>query len=101
MPIKPGPGDKKVLLLISGNELDELKGITWALAESFGLDRRIENYAGKRPIGLYSWDMECLIDTLDYVVDIKDDPDMTDSGRHILEGLSARLKGEYGRVWKK
>ena len=31
------------------------------MAEAFGLDRRIENYQGKRPIGLFSWDFDCLL----------------------------------------
>lgn len=59
--IKPGPKDKKVSLLISGEELTELKRLTWLMSEFFGLDSRIEHYQGKRPIGLYSWDFECLL----------------------------------------
>jgi hypothetical protein len=35
-----------------------------SLPESFGLERRVERYQGKRPIGLYRWDLECLLDTL-------------------------------------
>ncbi len=31
------------------------------MAEAFGLDRRIEAYSGKRPIGLYRWDLNCLL----------------------------------------
>ena len=43
-------------------ELRELKSL--ALPESFGLERRVQRYEGKRPIGLYRWDLECLLDTL-------------------------------------
>ena len=30
------------------------------MAESFGLDGRIANMTGKREIGCYSWDLDCL-----------------------------------------
>lgn len=30
------------------------------MAESFGLDRRIANLTGKRKVGFYMWDLECL-----------------------------------------
>ena len=39
------------------------------MAEAFGLDRRIDKYRGKRPIGFYRWDMDCLIDVLDIALD--------------------------------
>jgi hypothetical protein len=91
--MKPGSGDKKLSILISGEDLDELKGITWALSECYGLDRRIEAYAGKRPIGLYSWDVEALMAAIENVMDPKyADPDMTPSGRIILANLLGRLK---------
>jgi hypothetical protein len=56
--IKPGSGDKKVIVLISGQELIELKRFTWMMSEIFGLDRRIENYQGTRPIALSNWDLD-------------------------------------------
>ena len=59
--MKPGSRDIKVNILITGEELEELQKHTWSMVEAFGLDRRIEQYKGKRPIGLYQWDMECLI----------------------------------------
>lgn len=34
------------------------------MAESFGLNCRIEAYTGTRAIGLYSWDLECFTDVL-------------------------------------
>ena len=49
-------------MLIKGAELRVLKELS--LPESFGLERRVERYQGKRPIGLYRWDLECLLDTL-------------------------------------
>lgn len=30
------------------------------MAESFGLDNRIDNLTGKREVGFYSWDLDCL-----------------------------------------
>jgi len=66
--MKPGSRDIKVQILIAGQELEELQKHTWSMAESFGLDRRIDQYMGKKPIGLYRWDLECLIDVLDSAV---------------------------------
>jgi hypothetical protein len=39
--MKPGSKDKRVSLLIAGDELTELKRLTWLMSESFGLDTRI------------------------------------------------------------
>ena len=48
------------------------------MSKSFGLDTRIENYQGKRPIGFCSWDLECLLDVIDHVLkDGKEYPDKT------------------------
>ena len=38
------------------------------MVEAFGLDRRIANYQGVRPIGLYRWDIECLFDVINSVL---------------------------------
>jgi len=48
--MKPGPNDVKLIILITGDELHELKRFTIDMVEAFGLDRRIEAYTGKRPI---------------------------------------------------
>ena len=74
--IKPGSKDKKAFLLIAGEELTELKRMTWLMSESFALDTRIENYRGKRPIGLYSWDFECLLAIIDHA--LKDGKEYSD-----------------------
>ena len=50
--MKPGPNDVKLAILITGDELLELKRFTTDMVEAFGLDRRIEGYSGKRSIGL-------------------------------------------------
>ena len=62
--MKPGKRDKKYHILITGKELQELKRYVYTMAESFGLDRRVMQYQGKRPLGFYRWDIECLLDTI-------------------------------------
>ena len=57
--MRPGKYDRMHQVQIEGAELRELKKLD--LAESFGLDRRIERYQGKRPLGLYRWDLEGLL----------------------------------------
>ena len=69
--MKPRSRDIKINILISGDELTELKRHAWMMVEAFGLDSRIENYKGTRPIGFYRWDLECLIDTIDCALDDK------------------------------
>ena len=93
--MKPGSRDKKLPILISGEELSELQRHSWHMAEAFGLDRRIENYKGKRPIGLYSWDFDCILAVIEYVMDDpKEYPDKNDSGYIALRNLYDRLRSE-------
>ena len=58
--MKAGPKDKQYKILITGQELEELKRFTWSMVEVFGLDNKIEKYKGKRPICFYSWDLDCV-----------------------------------------
>ncbi len=96
--IKPGSRDIKVNMLIAGEELDELQKHTWSMVEAFGLDRRIEQYKGKRPIGFYRWDMDCLIDVLSIALDDpKEYPDHKSSDYLALKNLSEKLRSEYNR----
>lgn len=60
MSIKPGPKDIKAYIKFEEVELDLLQDNTWQMAESFGLDSRIANLTGKRKVGFYMWDLECL-----------------------------------------
>ena len=62
--MKPGKRDVPVRVLIAGAELEALRELTGALCESFGLDRRIESYQGRRPISLYPWDVDLLLDVV-------------------------------------
>ncbi len=66
--MRPGKNDVPVRLLITGAELDELHRLTGALCETFGLDRRIEGYQGKRPIALFRWDLDALVDVVDHAL---------------------------------
>jgi hypothetical protein len=94
--MEPGSRDKKVPVLISGTELLELKRFTWMMSEAFGLDSRIENYQGQRPIGLYRWDFECLLSVLDSAVKRKVEyPDKNAPGWTDMANLFGRLSDEY------
>jgi hypothetical protein len=64
--MKPGRRDIRHKALIAGDELQELKRDTGSMAKAFGLDRKIEAYQGTRPITLYRWDLECLMDVIEY-----------------------------------
>ena len=99
--MKPGPNDVKLTILITGDELLELQRFTVDMAEAFGLDRRIEAYSGKRPIGLYRWDLDCLLAVMDLALkDQRAYPDKTSSSYAALKRLRERLQEEYRRVWE-
>ena len=98
--MKPGRGDVKLAILIAGEELHELKRFTIYMVEAFGLDRRIEAYSGKRPIGFYRWDLDCLSAVIDNA--LKDErayPDKTSAGYAVLKRLQDRLENEYRNTW--
>jgi hypothetical protein len=94
--MKPCSGDIRHKVLITGDELRELKRHTGAMAEAFGLDSKIEAYKGTRPITLYRWDLECLMDVIDCELDdpreypVKNAPEY-----HTLKRLGQRLREEY------
>ena len=67
--IKPGLHDKKYFILITGDELDELQAHAWDFTECYGLNRRIYNYKGKRPMGLYPWDVEAMKEVIGIVME--------------------------------
>ena len=74
---------------------------TWSMTEAFGLDRRIENYQGTRPIGFYRWDLDCLIDVIDIALnDPNDYPDKNSEGYRALMELDKRLKKEYQKKFE-
>lgn len=66
------------------------------MVEAFGLDSRIERYQGKRPIGFYRWDLDCLIDVIDIVLnDPREYPNKGDTEYKAIKKLHNRFKNEY------
>jgi hypothetical protein len=99
--MKPRTGDVKIEMLIKGEELAQLKRHAWLMAESFGLDSRIERYQGKRSIRFYRWDMDCLIDVVSIALtDSKKYPSRKGRGYIALQRLHGRLKEEYQRTFE-
>lgn len=98
--MKAGPGDKKVDLLIAGEELDQLKRFTVFMCEAYGLDNKIEKYAGKRPMSFYQWDMDCLLSVMELALrDDREYPDKSSSACMALGRLRDRVLDEYGRAY--
>jgi hypothetical protein len=98
--MKTGSRDHQHRLLIGGDELRELQRHTGSMAEAFGLDRKIENYKGTRPITLYRWDLDCLMDVIDLALrDERDYPDRSSPGYLALNRLGERLRQEYDAVY--
>jgi len=91
--MKPGSQDKRYSIRITGHELDELKKFTWHMAEAFGLDRRIENYQGRRAIGFYRWDLDCLQDVIEMALqDEREYPDRSGQSYEAMKNLYDRVK---------
>src|SRR5439155_25164731 len=100
--MKPLSGDHQHRLLITGDELQELQRHTGSMAEAFGLDRKIENYKGSRPLTLYRWDLDCLMDVIDLALrDERDYPDRSAPGYLAFKRLGERLHREYDAVYGK
>src|SRR5580704_487208 len=96
--MKPCSGDIRHKILITGEELRELKRHTSSMAEAFGLDGKIEAYKGTRPITLYRWDLDCLMDVIDSELgDPSEYPDKTTPEYLALKLLGQRLREEYDR----
>ena len=99
--MKPCSGDIRNKILLTGDELRQLKRHTASMAEAFGLDRKIEAYKGSRPITLYRWDLECLMDVIDCDLgDPREYPDKTSPEYLALISLGERLREEYDRHYR-
>ena len=94
--MKPGKNDRKHRVLITGAELRELQRLD--MPESLGLDRRIARYQGTRRIGLYRWDLDCLLATLSLVVEGRD-PFVSPKGMVPLKTLHDRLQVVYDAAY--
>ena len=99
--MKAGKNDIPIKIKIVGTQLQELQKYTWQMCEAFGLDRKIENYQGKRAITFYSWDLDCLIDVLDMVLrDEKEYPDKNADEYIELNKLYIDLKDLYVKTYE-
>lgn len=99
--MKPGKNDIPIERKISGRQLEELQKHTWQMCEAFGLDRKIENYKGTRPIAFYRWDLDCILDVLDMALDDeKEYPDKKDEGYIKLYELYVDMKKAYRETYK-
>src|SRR5262245_18763439 len=100
--MKPGSRDIRHKLLITGDELTELKRHVYAMAEAFGLERKIEDYKGTRPLTLYRWDLECLMDVIEYELqDATQYPEKNAPEYQALRRLGDRLREEYDRHYER
>ena len=71
------------------------------MCEAFGLDTKIEKYKGVRPISFYSWDLDCILEVLDMVLDDeKEYPDKNDEGYIKLNELYMDLKKAYRETYE-
>ena len=98
--IKHGSKNRKASILITGPELDELQRFVWMMVESFGLDRRIANYQGVRSLGLWRWDIECLVDVIDSVLDDPEYYPNQDRAEYLaIKNLHDRLQVEEDALY--
>ena len=96
--MKPGSRDIRHKVLITGDELRELKRHVFSMAESFGLDRKIERYKGTRLLTLFRWDLECLMDVIECELGAPSKyPDQTAPEYLALKRLGEQLRSEYDR----
>jgi hypothetical protein len=82
--MKPGKKDIKAEIKFEIDELELLQENTWQMAESFGLDRRIANMTGKRKVGFFSWDLDCLESV---VTDLQEAPENKEIADRIAEKI--------------
>ncbi len=98
--MKPGKKDIPIKCKISGIQLEELQKHTCLMGDSFGLDRRIDKYKGRKPISFYRWDLDCLLDALNIVLnDNTEYPDKHDEGYIKLCELDEHLKKAYEKTY--
>lgn len=98
--MKPGKNDIPVRIKISGMQLTQLQRHSIHMIEAYGLDSKIENYKGTRPISLYSWDLDCILDIVSMMLDDElEYPDKADEGYVALSQLYERLKTAYKETY--
>ena len=83
--MKAGKNDIKVNIKFDLDELSLLQENTWQMAESFGLDSRIARLTGKRSVGFYMWDLECL-------EMVTDELKNTEKDKQLVERLYSKIR---------
>jgi len=97
--MKPGPRDRKVSVLIAGEELRQLHRHTYMMAESFGLDRRIDRYASVQSV-FTGGTWICLLDVIDVALADREEYPSQDSPEHAaLKNLYDRLRIKYEETY--
>ena len=92
--MKPGKNDIKAEIKFAIDELDLLQENTWQMAESFGLDNRIANLTGKRKVGFYSWDFDCLECVVSNLQQSPKDKEIADRIANKIEEAYKFIKGK-------
>ncbi len=92
--MKPGKNDIKAEVKFEIDELELLQENTWQMAESFGLDRRIANMTGKREVGFYSWDLDCLECVVSDLQQSPKDKEIADRIARKIEKCYSSIKGK-------
>lgn len=91
--VKPGSKDKQHKILITDQELVELKKFTGLMCEAFGLDRKVEKYKGTKPIGFWRWDLDCLESITEYALeDDSEYPNKSSPEYDAMKSLYQRVK---------
>jgi hypothetical protein len=92
--MKPGKNDLKAEIKFEADELKLLQENSWQMADSFGLDRRIDNLTGNRKVAFYSWDLDCLECVISDLQKSSNEKEVADRvARKIEEGYKF-IKGE-------
>ena len=79
----------------------ELKRHTEDLPQSFGLDNRLQRYQGTRPIALYRWDLEYLLDVLSMTLDDRNQyPSQQSKAYWALKTVHDRFQQEYDSSYR-
>jgi hypothetical protein len=76
--MKPEKNDIKAEIKFEIVELELLQENSWQMSESFGLDTRIEKLTGKRKVGFYSWDLDCLESVVSDLQKCSEDKEVAD-----------------------
>ncbi len=92
--MKPEKNDKKAEIKFDIDELELLKENTGEMAESFGLDNRIAKLTGKRKVGFYSWDLDCLECV---VSDLQQSP----KDKEVADRIAKKIEDAYKFINKK